>query len=116
MKSLLDHDAVQYWDLGVNALPPVQTLQKFAAFLSMYRSFGERLSFGLDGSPLTGNDELDHWRKAARNSRRRLTTTHTVRVLSDCLSAMMASQLCGCSSMASQRLCSGLILKERAYG
>lgn len=66
MKSLLDHDVVQYLALGMNALPPVQTLQKDAALSSMYRSYGKRLSFGLDGNPLTGSDELDHWIKAAR--------------------------------------------------
>ena len=34
--------------------------------LNSYKSFGERLSFGLDGNPLTGNEELDHWIKAGR--------------------------------------------------
>ena len=66
VKSFLDDNVVQYLDLGMNYLPALQTLQDDRDLLKSYKSFGERLSFGLDGNPLTGNEELDHWIKAGR--------------------------------------------------
>ncbi len=64
VQSFLDGDVVQYLDLGMNYLPGLQTLQENTGLLNTYKSFGERLSLGLDGNPLTGNKEIDHWIKA----------------------------------------------------
>ena len=50
----------------MNYLPALETLQKDTDLLESYKSFGERLSLGLDGNPLTGNKELDQWIKAGR--------------------------------------------------
>jgi len=66
VKSFLDGDVVQYLDLSMNYLPGLQTLQEDTGLLNTYKSFGERSSFGLDGNPLTGNKEINHWIKAGR--------------------------------------------------
>lgn len=69
VQSFLDGDVVQYLDLGMNylpGLPGLQTLQKSTGLLNTYKSFGERLSLGLDGNPLTGNQEIGHWIQAGR--------------------------------------------------
>ncbi|DBA98920.1 TPA: hypothetical protein ACH3X1_014666 [Trebouxia sp. C0004] len=59
-------NVVQYLDLSMNYLPALQSLQKDTVLLNKYKAFGERLSFGLDGNPLTHNQEIDHWIKAAK--------------------------------------------------
>lgn len=66
VKGFLDGDVVQYLDLSMNYLPGLQTLQENTGLLNTYKSFGERLSLGLDGNPLTGNEEIDHWIQAGR--------------------------------------------------
>ncbi|KAL3154952.1 hypothetical protein ABBQ38_011481 [Trebouxia sp. C0009 RCD-2024] len=66
VKSFLDGKVVQYLDLSMNYLPALQTLQEDPHVLKSYKSFGETLSFGLDGNPLTGNEEIDHWITAGR--------------------------------------------------
>ena len=68
---------MQYLDLSLNFLPALQTLQKDKGLFSTYKS-GERLSFGLDGNPLTGNGELDHWIKAGEGVSKRLMNISTV--------------------------------------
>ncbi|DBA73832.1 TPA: hypothetical protein ACH3X2_009582 [Trebouxia sp. C0005] len=66
VKSFLNGNVVQYLDLSMNCLPALESLQKDTVLLDKYKSFGERLSFGLDGNPLNHNKEIDHWIQAAR--------------------------------------------------
>lgn len=64
--SFLDGNVVQYLDLSMNPLPALEYLQEDPGLLDSYKSFGERLSLGLAGNPLTHDEEIDHWIKAGR--------------------------------------------------
>ena len=72
VKSFLDGEVVLYLDLSTNYLPGLEALQENTTLLNTYKSFGERLCLRLDGNPLTGNEETDHWIKLAEGSSKRL--------------------------------------------
>ena len=48
VKSFLNDNVVQYLDLSMNYLPALQSLQEDTGLLNTYKSFGQRLSVGLD--------------------------------------------------------------------
>ena len=45
-------------------------MENDADLLQTYTGFGEKLSLGLDGNPLTGNKNIDHWIIAGRRFKR----------------------------------------------
>ncbi len=62
----LRDNAVQYLDLGLNYLPPLQSLTQDVSLYNKFKAFGPRISLGLDGSPLTGMEDVDYWIHNAR--------------------------------------------------
>lgn len=58
---LLKTDTVEYLDLGLNYLPPLQSLTDNAELYKKFRSFGHRIALGLYGCPLTGMEDVDYW-------------------------------------------------------
>lgn len=67
---LSNDDLVQFLDLGLNYLPPLQSLVEDPAMFEKLKVFGSRLGLGMDGTPCTGNKGIDYWILNARNFKR----------------------------------------------
>ncbi|KAL3143612.1 hypothetical protein ABBQ38_002409 [Trebouxia sp. C0009 RCD-2024] len=65
----LMNNTVEYLDLGLNYLPPLQSLTDNAGLYDKFRLFGQRIALGLYGCPLTGMEDVDHWIQNAERFR-----------------------------------------------
>ena len=64
---LLNDDLVQFLDLGLNYLLPLQSLVEDPAMFEKFKVLGSRRSLGMNGTPCTGNKGIDYWILNARN-------------------------------------------------
>ena len=67
---LSNDDLVQFLDLGLNYLPPLQSVLEDPAMSEEFKVFGSRLGLGMDGTPCTGNKGIGYWSLKARNFKR----------------------------------------------
>ncbi|KAA6427624.1 MAG: hypothetical protein FRX49_02287 [Trebouxia sp. A1-2] len=70
VRDFLGTKTVEYLDLSLNYLPALETLQQSDVLLRGYVSYGDRLSLGVDGNFLTGDQEYDRWILGARKFKR----------------------------------------------
>ena len=56
----LRDSAVQHVNLGLNYLPPMQSLTQDVSIYNKLKTFGVGISPALDG-PLTGTEDVDYW-------------------------------------------------------
>ena len=70
VRDFLSTKTVEYLDLSLNYLPALETLQQNDVLLRDYTAYGERLSLGVDGNFLTGDQEYDRWILGARRFKR----------------------------------------------
>lgn len=70
VQDFLENKTVEYLDLSLNHLPPLDALQQNRALLHDYTKYGDQLSLGVDGNFLTGNEDYDRWVRGARRFKR----------------------------------------------
>ena len=70
VRDFLSTKTVEYLDLSLNYLPALERLQQSDALLRGYTEYGDRLSLGVDGNFLTGDQQYDRWILGSRKFKR----------------------------------------------